>query len=247
MAIGARWNDGGGDRSGHVRVYKNVSGTWSQIGSDIDGGGSSHLSGGSVRLSSDGNTVAVGGSRNVRIYKNESNIWTQIGNDINFVGIPNASGYIVSLSSDGGIVAISRSQVGNDTYYGIVRIFKNIEGTWTQIGNDINRKEAGDSFGSDVSLSSDGSIVAIGVSYSYIGNNDSGLVQIYKNQSGTWTQIGNDINRGNITKDYFGSSVKLSNDGSIVTIGSIKNASIYKNQLGEWKQVGNDILSLIHI
>ena len=37
VAIGANGNDGNGDSSGHVRIYKNNSGTWQQIGSDIDG------------------------------------------------------------------------------------------------------------------------------------------------------------------------------------------------------------------
>ena len=38
VAIGAIANDGNGSHaSGHVRVYQNNSGTWTQIGSDIDG------------------------------------------------------------------------------------------------------------------------------------------------------------------------------------------------------------------
>ena len=37
VAIGAYLNDGGGTNSGHVRLYKNNNGTWTQIGSDIDG------------------------------------------------------------------------------------------------------------------------------------------------------------------------------------------------------------------
>jgi hypothetical protein len=38
VAIGAYFNDGNGSaNSGHVRVYENLSGTWTQIGSDIDG------------------------------------------------------------------------------------------------------------------------------------------------------------------------------------------------------------------
>jgi hypothetical protein len=33
LAIGAHNNDGNGSASGHVRVYENLSGTWTQIGS----------------------------------------------------------------------------------------------------------------------------------------------------------------------------------------------------------------------
>ena len=37
VAIGAIENDDGGNRSGHVRVYENIGGTWIQIGKDIAG------------------------------------------------------------------------------------------------------------------------------------------------------------------------------------------------------------------
>ncbi|MFT5725739.1 MAG: hypothetical protein ACI9JN_002866, partial [Bacteroidia bacterium] len=32
VAIGAPWNDDNGTDAGHVRVYKNVNGAWTQIG-----------------------------------------------------------------------------------------------------------------------------------------------------------------------------------------------------------------------
>ena len=51
---------GGGADAGHVRVYKNVSGTWTQVGSDIDGEVANDESGYSVSLSSDGSIVAIG-------------------------------------------------------------------------------------------------------------------------------------------------------------------------------------------
>ncbi|NBT27856.1 MAG: hypothetical protein EBT09_15250, partial [Actinobacteria bacterium] len=37
VAIGAVGNDGNGDKSGHVRVYKYTAGIWIKMGSDIDG------------------------------------------------------------------------------------------------------------------------------------------------------------------------------------------------------------------
>ena len=37
VAIGAPYNDGNGSNSGHVRIYENTGGSWSQIGQDIDG------------------------------------------------------------------------------------------------------------------------------------------------------------------------------------------------------------------
>jgi len=64
VAIGAPRNDGNGTTAGHVRIYKNISGTWTQQGSDIDGEAADDESGISVSLSSDGSTVAIGAHRN---------------------------------------------------------------------------------------------------------------------------------------------------------------------------------------
>ena len=59
MAIGAKQNDGGGTYSGHVRLYKNINGTWTKIGDDIDGESSYDYFGHSVSLSDDGSVVAI--------------------------------------------------------------------------------------------------------------------------------------------------------------------------------------------
>ena len=37
LAIGARWNDGNGSNSGHVRIYAWDGSSWTQQGQDIDG------------------------------------------------------------------------------------------------------------------------------------------------------------------------------------------------------------------
>lgn len=49
--------------------------------------------------------------------------------------------------------------------------------SWNQLGNDIDGEDAGDGSGYSVSLSSDGSIVAIGAPLNNFG---SGHVRVYK-------------------------------------------------------------------
>ena len=89
--------------------------------------------------------------------------WTQVGSDIDGEAAEDRSGYSVSLSSDGSTVAIGASfNDGNGSASGHVRIYKNINGTWTQQGADIDGEAVGDEPGWSVSLSSDGSTVAIG-------------------------------------------------------------------------------------
>ena len=91
VAIGAIDNDGGGNRSGHVRIYQYNNNSWSQLGSDIDGEAGDDNSGRSVSLSSDGSRVAIGALANdgggtrsghVRIYQYNNNSWSQLGSDI---------------------------------------------------------------------------------------------------------------------------------------------------------------------
>ena len=102
-----------------------------------------------------------------------------------------------------------------NSYAGIVN-------AWTQIGSDIDGEAYNDRSGYSVSLSSDGSVVAIGA-YANDGNGgNSGHVRIYENNNGTWTQIGSDID-GEGGSDYFGWSVSLSDDGSILAIGGNYN------------------------
>ena len=259
VAIAAVGNDGNGSNSGHVRVYENQAGTWTQIGSDINGESAGDEFGNSISLSSDGSIVAIGAVSNdgngsnsghVRVYKNQAGVWTQIGNDIDGESAGDKFGNSVSLSSDGSIVAISAIENdGNGTASGHVRVYENQGGVWIQIGNDIDGESSNDRSGSDISLSSDGSIVAIGA-VSNDGNGiSSGHVRVYENQAGVWTQVGNDID-GESADDNSGFGVSLSSDGSIVAIGAAGNdgngsnsghVRVYENQAEVWTQIGNDI------
>jgi len=258
VAIGAPYNVGNGLEAGHVRIYQNIAGTWTQIGADIDAEASGNWFGMSVSSSSDGSVVAIGAPLNsgngyysghVRIYQNNAGTWTQIGADIDGEA-DDFSGNSVSLSSDGSTVAIGATgNDGNGTDAGTVRIYQNIAGTWTQIGADINGEAEDDNSGSSVSLSSDGSTVAIGAPYNDGNGTNAGNVRIYHNNAGTWTQIGVSI-YGEFVSDHFGKSVSLNSDGSTVAIGAPDNngndtdaghVRIYHNNAGTWTQIGADI------
>ena len=105
-----------------------------------------------------------------------------------------------------------------------VRVYQNNNGTWTQIGADING-EADDNSGTSVSLNSDGNIVAIGLPNNSANGTKSGLVRIYKNISGNWTQLGDDI-EGESDHNFSGTSVSLNSVGNIVAIGATGNDGV---------------------
>ena len=137
VAIGARYNDGNGTLSGHVRIYvwNSATSAWEQQGADIDGEAADDYSGYSVSLSSDGTTVAIGADGNdgangtnsghVRVYawNSATSAWEQQGADINGETAEDESGW-VSLSCDGMTFAIGvQLNDGNGSNSGHVRIY----------------------------------------------------------------------------------------------------------------------------
>ena len=232
VAIGSPYNDGNGSNSGHVRVYEYSGGSWSQLGTDIDGEAAGDSSGYSVSLSSDGTKVAIGATGNdatdpngghVRVYEYSSSSWSQVGADINGDSSGDYSGYSVSMSSDGTIVAIgSPYNDGNGSNSGHVRVYEYSGGSWSQLGTDIEGEAAGDSSGYSVSLSSDGTKVAIGATGNDATDPNGGHVRVYEYSSSSWSQLGADID-GEAAGDSSGTSVSFISDGNRVAIGATGN------------------------
>ena len=240
VAIGATDNDNeNGTRAGHVRVYQyDSNNAWVKMGQDIDGESTYDESGVSVSLSSDGSIVAIGASQHdaddgsynighVKVYQFDSNnLWVQMGQDIDGESGGDYSGYSVSLSSDGSIVAIgANANDANGKNSGHVRVYQyDSNNLWVKMGQDIDGESFLDQSGVSVSLSSDGSIVAIGATEND-GNSaniddNRGHVRVYQYDSNNlWVQMGQDID-GESAGDNSGKSVSLSSDGSIVAIGA---------------------------
>ena len=260
LAIGADYNNGNGEWSGHVRVYTWKDDTsppfWQQKGMDIDGEAIGDASGWSVSLSSDGSVLAIGapfndgngiGAGHVRVYEWDGNNWQQRGADIDGEATSDFSGFSVSLSSDGTILAIGATD--NGIYSGHVRMYEwNIASTsWQQMGADIDGEAAGDGSGYSVSMSSDGTVLAIGA-YRNDGINgtDSGHVRVYEWNTSSWQQKGFDID-GEAANDDSGRSVSLSGNGNVVAIGAPSNYSgngsvrVYEWNGSSWQRKGTDI------
>ena len=238
VAIGARDHDENvenGEDVGQVRIFEYQNNNWIQIGQDINGEGINNgfgeNFGDSVALSDNGQTLVASGPFNndggpdsgqVRVYENQNNNWIQVGQAINgeMEGDRLGDRNGLSISSDGSVFAVaSNFNSGNQDQSGHARIFKNQEGTWTQIGEDIDGESVNEGFGWSVSLSSDGNIIAIGA----ISGGIDGQVRLFKNINDNWIQIGEDINGEVGFGDFFGGSVSLSSDGSILAVGDTRN------------------------
>jgi len=193
-----------------------------QIGDNINGVAEGDRFGASVSISGDGSIVAIGAPENenagtytgqVQIFENISGVWTQIGDDINGAAAGDGFGTSVSISGDGTIVAIGGR--GNDTggnNAGHARVFENVSGVWTQIGDDINGN-TDDLLGEHVSLSNDGLKLAVSA-------NGGDFVRVYEYVSGTWSQLGSDIIY-DTTPWLFFRDLILSGDGSTVSVNRV--------------------------
>jgi hypothetical protein len=124
--------------------------------------------------------------------------------------------------------------------------------SWQQVGADFTGKTSYEYYGQSVSINADGSVVAIGADlFTAPGLTNAGRVQVYRNNSGTWQQLGNDI-IGEASNDQSGFSVALNANGTIVAIGAEYNdgnnagsncghARVYQLVNDSWIQLGQDI------
>jgi hypothetical protein len=107
--------------------------------------------------------------------------WEQLGLDFDGEAENDFSGYSVSLSDDGTRVAIGGpANDGGGSNAGHVRVYSWNGTTWSQLGADIDGEAASDSSGWSVSLSDDGTRVAIGAPYNDGGGTDAGHVRVYR-------------------------------------------------------------------
>ncbi len=236
-------------RIGYVQVYEKIVDAqsqggfkWEQIGEDIYGVAEFDWFGQELSLSSDGSVLAIGawgndgknGDRDriglVRVYERDGSVtlgWKQVGEDIYGEAQGDESGSSVSLSPGGRVLAIGAPvNNGNGKHSGHVRVYErddNLDLGWRQVGKNIDGEAAGDYSGSSVSLSYDGSMLAIGTrGNDGNGGQDSGHVRIYERDDNLdlgWRQVGKDID-GNTPGDQLGHSVSLSFDGRVLAIGA---------------------------
>jgi len=258
VAIGAILNAGGGTLRGHTRIYEWNGASWVQLGADIDGEADGDKSGFLVSLSADGTRVAIGAIYNdggtsrghTRIYQLNGVAWVQLGADIDGEAAGDLSGWSVSLSADGARVAIgATNNAGNGFDSGHTRIYEWDGVAWGILGADIDGEAVGDNSGYSVSLSADGTRVAIGAVLNAGDGSFSGHTRIFQLNGASWVQLGADID-GEAAGDQFGFSVSLNADGTRVAIGAIDNAGgglfrghtrIYQWNGASWVQLGADI------
>ncbi len=135
-------------------------------------------------------------------------------------------GSSISLSADASVLA-----VGADTWEGVsgtnrggVYIYDWSGGRWVQRGNVLEASDAadGDYFGSAVSLSANATVLAVGAQYwEGASGTDRGGVYTFDWNGSAWVQRGSVLESVDAAdEDYFGISVALSADASVLAVGA---------------------------
>lgn len=193
-----------------------------------------------------------------------SHDWFQLGNDIDG-SYYEFLGFSTSFSGDGNRLALGAPYGEGFAYYsGNVQVYEyNPSSTsWDQVGADIGGEYYLGEFGVSISLSEDGTIVAIGASAHFGTEYYTGEARVYVQDGTDWEQMGGDI-RGEEYYDQFGTSVSLSSDGLRIAVGApLNNATVvfddyyyddtyYYDHTGharvfgftgtDWVQIGEDI------
>ena len=254
-AIGSEQDDNsGGTDASSVYIWTRSGGTWTQQQrlQASDAAGSDRF-GVSVALSSDGNTCSIGAHNDdnsggtdagsVYIWTRSGGTWTQQQRlQASDAAAGDFFGYVVALSSDGNTCAIGAYLDNNSggTDAGSVYIWTRSGGTWTQQQRLQASDAAGaDSFGFQVSLSSDGNTCAIGAHRDdNSGGNNAGSVYIWTRSGGTWTQQQRLQASDAAASENFGSSVALSSDGNTCAIAAVFGGNSNAGSVYIWTRSG---------
>ena len=211
--------------------------------------GSGDEFGSAVSLSSDGSTLAVGtvyegsnasgvggdqtdntffSSGAVYIFTLTGSMWTQQA----YVKASNVLeealfGNSVSLSSNGSTLAVGAEfESSSHDYSGAAYIFTRTGSTWSeQKFLKASDKAEYDEFGSSVSLSGDGSTLAVGARVGDSAAANSGAVYMFARTGTDWPEQQKLTASGLLADDEFGYSVSLNSDGTTLAVGAPRESS----------------------
>ena len=262
LAVGARVGDSAAANSGAVYMFARTGTDWpEQQKLTASGLLADDEFGYSVSLNSDGTTLAVGAPREssdvtgigaAYIFTRTGTSWSQQEKVVaTSQGQEDYFGYSISLSGDGNTLAVgakgedsSAVRVGgnqsdnNASGSGAAYIFTRAGTAWSQQAYvKASNTGAEDEFGYSVSLSSDGSTLAVGArsedsNATGLGGiesdntaNESGAVYTFSLTGTTWTQQAYVKATDAEGSDIFGESVSLSGDGSTLAVGAAGEGS----------------------
>jgi len=223
-------------------VYEFIGNTWVETKLEptgTSGALSTRLFGNAISISADGSTVVVADhwensvSLNdgaIYVFRKSGNTWSQEQRILsNGIAHDDQFGTSVSISGDGNTIvagAIGEDFPGHST--GAAYVFKHNGTSWsqTQQFGSLDLQNS-DYFGKSVSISDDGSTIAVGAELETAGVQGSGSAYVFRLNTSTnqYVQQAKLIPSNGGHADRFGSAIDISADGNRVIVGSRFNDS----------------------
>jgi hypothetical protein len=208
-----------------VQAYEYSDPSWNQIGNTIESSSLHDLSGGDIAINHSGDLIAVGypnangsgeQSGTTKIFKYNANdaSWNQVSDNINGSSSGDYSGTTVVFDMCSNYLGISSPFAGNNSE-GSVNVYKITDNSWEHFGN-IDGLTSNEQLGS-IAMTPSAEIIAVGSKTAFDG---AGVVRIYKD----FTKLSGDISGSTYTynptvQTETGSSIFLSEDGQIISVG----------------------------
>jgi hypothetical protein len=160
------------------------------------------------------------------------------------------------MSADGGIVAAAAPFANTEltSEGGVVRVYKEVDSEWVQLGKDIVSTRDRALLGISIALSADGLRLAIGATNfdTQIDVQVVGQVRVFDFDGSGWAQTGQILD-GSTEFEIFGNAVALNAAGNILAVGAngssgaddrVNSGKVQVFELVDamWTQVGGDIL-----
>ena len=235
VVVGAYLDDDKGTDSGSAYIYKYNGTDWNKTKLVASDGAAGDYFGYSTAASGDGNTVVVGtryddttgtDTGSAYIYKYDGTNWDETKLVASDVSTNDWFGYSVDVSGDGNTVVVGAYGDGDKgSLSGSAYVYKYNGTGWDETKLVASDGAENDVFGLNVAVSGDGTTVVVGA----YGDDDkgslSGSAYVYKYNGTDWDETKLVASDG-AADDYFGSSVAVSYDGSIVVAGAIIDDTI---------------------
>jgi hypothetical protein len=241
----------GGTGSSGVEIYQKAGSSWYMSGTLLfpSTSDSYNRSPDTIEISGDGLTVAVAcwglTARNINIFYNGvyqtqlQRIFNNVLDESGYTGFGN----VISLNQDGTRLVTGDKGI---SVTGRVMTYTRSGMTWTQqpvlSADDMTpaTSAAAKGYGYSVSMSSDGTMMAVTAAHNTNAGVVEGRLYIYSWNGSGWTKVTSFVKTGQATAMQLGSSVALASDKKTVYVGDIvaNQVVIYgKASGGTWAEV----------
>lgn len=170
------------------------------------------------------------------------------GHQVGLLDPPADNGFFgsaVELSADGSTAVVGAYYQDSGT--GAAYVYRKQHGTWSKTATlTASDATAGDYFGSNLAISANGSLIAVGA---WGRDNVTGGAYVFKQNAGQWKQIAEFSDPDGVSGDGFGTGVAMTPSGSTMVIGANGHDSyagaayVFNRHRGHWKRAGELVAS----